>query len=334
METNIQTPSLTETVKSSAVAGGRLPRVLGPLMGTALVIGTVIGSGVFRKPSLVADSVPSFGYVALVWIVGGLLALFGALSITEVAVLYPREGGNLVYLREGYGRIWAFLWGWVEICIIRTASIAALATVFAQSLNDVLRECYGYPSNQMFFSYWGERGVTIAVIGALAFVNIRGVKWGGGLQVIITSIKVATLLSILVLPFVLWGRARRGGGPSVIYLCGFGRCHTWRALGLPWMDERYHDLRRDPPTTAQHPHISRRRRWRYHLSLFGRQCGLSCGDSPTRNAPTAPHQAIRNIGRGNRNSRGHRIRPQAFGPHWRRLGIGGANVLGFWSAKR
>src|SRR5260370_4459792 len=116
-----------------------LVRALGPLMAMAVVVGTVIGSGVFKKPQVVAENVPYFGLAALVWVLGGLLAFLGALSLAEVAVLYPRAGGNYVFLREGYGRLAGFLWGWVEFCIIRSASLAALATIFAESLSDILR---------------------------------------------------------------------------------------------------------------------------------------------------------------------------------------------------
>src|SRR5262245_49429101 len=103
-----------------------LIRVMGPLMGTAVVIGTVIGSGIFKKPQLVADKIPYTGLAAAAWVTGGLMALLGALALAEVAVLYPRAGGNYVFLREGYGRLAGFLWGWVEFFIIRSASIAAL----------------------------------------------------------------------------------------------------------------------------------------------------------------------------------------------------------------
>ncbi len=82
---------------------------------------------------------PYFSLAALVWVLGGLLALLGALALAEVAVLYPRAGGNYVFLRESYGRLAGFLWGWVELWIIRSASIAALASVFADSLCDVCR---------------------------------------------------------------------------------------------------------------------------------------------------------------------------------------------------
>src|SRR5438128_11897745 len=115
-----------------------LIRALGPLTAIAVVVGTVIGSGVFKKPQVVAENVPYFGLAALVWILGGLLALLGALALAEVAVLYPKAGGNYVFLREGYGRLFGFLWGWVEFCIIRAASLAALATIFTASLQAIL----------------------------------------------------------------------------------------------------------------------------------------------------------------------------------------------------
>src|SRR5438477_12181832 len=126
---------------------GGLLRALGPFTATAIVAGTVIGSGVFKKPQSIAANVPGFDLIALVWVLGGLLALLGALSLAEVAVLFPRAGGNYVFLREGYGRLAGFLWGWVEFWIIRTASIAALADVFVGSLHDILRQARGVGSN-------------------------------------------------------------------------------------------------------------------------------------------------------------------------------------------
>src|SRR5206468_9531226 len=87
----------------------------------------------------VAEVAPWFGMAALVWVLGGLLVILGALAYAEVAVLYPQAGGNYVFLREGYGRLFGFLWGWVEFWIIRAASLAALATIFTESLHDVLK---------------------------------------------------------------------------------------------------------------------------------------------------------------------------------------------------
>jgi amino acid transporter len=182
-----------------------LLRELGPFMATAVVVGTVIGSGVFKKPQAVAESVPYFGLAAVVWILGGVLALLGASALAEVAVIYPKAGGNYVYLREAYGRLFGFLFGWVEFCIIRSASLAALATIFAESLKDVLK-------NEAFLSatglhvgelgFWPLRWLTISVIGGLALVNVLGVRWGGLLQSFVTLIKVLSLVGIAVLPFV------------------------------------------------------------------------------------------------------------------------------------
>jgi amino acid transporter len=206
MQTNIQSAPPVRVVEVAGAPPTRLPRALGPVMATAIVIGTVIGSGVFKKPQLVADRVPNFGWVALVWILGGVLALLGALALAEVAVLFPKAGGNYVFLREGFGRLFGFLWGWVEFWIIRCASIAALATIFTESLHNVLRVAYGLSANEDLFEYWTERFLTVGVIAVLALVNVRGVKWGGLLQVVITSVKVGSLLAIVVLPFLFWAR--------------------------------------------------------------------------------------------------------------------------------
>lgn len=188
-----------------------LIRALGPLAATAVVVGTVIGSGVFKKPQAVAENLPTFGLAASVWVVGGLLALLGSLALAEVAVLFPRAGGNYVFLREGYGRLAGFLWGWVEFWIIRAASLAALATIFTESLHDILRS----GSRGDVLGYWEQRTLTVGVILALALVNVRGVRWGGYLQLIITTVKVASLLGIMVLPFVVMGLGRTPEAPAV-----------------------------------------------------------------------------------------------------------------------
>lgn len=174
----------------------KLIRALGPFTAMAVVVGTVIGSGVFKKPQVVAEQVPYFGLGASVWILGGLLALLGALSLSEVAVLFPRAGGNYVFLREGYGRLAGFLWGWVDFWIIRGASLAALATVFSESLYDLI----GVPRPLSPAGFWLQKALTISVILGLALVNVRGVRWGGLLQLLITLVKIGSLLGIMILP--------------------------------------------------------------------------------------------------------------------------------------
>lgn len=194
-------------MKPSAPSSSGLVRALGPLMATAVVVGTVIGSGIFKKPQSIAAHVPHFGLAALLWVLGGLLVLLGALAYSEVSVLLPRAGGNYVFLREAYGRLAGFLWGWVDFCIIRSASLAALATIFTESLHDILRneafqQAVGLPSGTQL-GFWPQRVLTVSVLVVLAWVNIRGVRWGGLVQLLITIIKVGSLTAIAVLPFVV-----------------------------------------------------------------------------------------------------------------------------------
>jgi len=173
-------------------------------MAAAIVVGTVIGSGVFKKARNVAENVPEFGLAISVWALGGLLALLGALALAEVAVLYPRAGGNYVFLREGYGRMAGFLWGWVEFWIIRSASIAALATMFTESFHDVLKQAlYPDQSGVDALHFWARQALTTLVIVALAGLNARGTLLGAGLQVVVTSVKVGSLLLIIALPFAV-----------------------------------------------------------------------------------------------------------------------------------
>ncbi|MBI3822730.1 MAG: amino acid permease [Planctomycetes bacterium] len=193
----------------------QLPRVIGPWMATAIVIGTVIGSGVFKKPHAVARSLgefspdgtimlaaADFGLIMIAWVLVGVLAFLGSLVLAEVAIIHPRAGGNYVYLREGYGQWAGFLWGWVEFWIIRTGSIAALAGVFAESFHDILRYVLDVKSPKAVLSFWELQGVTIAVIAVLAFINARGTRLGGGVQLVVTAVKVISLLSIALLPFI------------------------------------------------------------------------------------------------------------------------------------
>ena len=172
-----------------------LARVLGPWMAAAIVVGTVIGSGVFKKARNVSENVPETGLALSVWVLGGVLALLGALAYAEVATLFPRAGGNYVFLREAYGRMAGFMWGWVEFGIIRTA--------FTESFHDVLRQAL-YPGQAVdVLTFWPRQALTVLVIAALAALNARGTRLGGGLQVVVTSVKVGSLLLIIALPFAV-----------------------------------------------------------------------------------------------------------------------------------
>src|SRR5262245_35498524 len=207
-----------------------LPRVLGPWMAMAIVVGTVIGSGVFKKGRNVAENVPEFGMAMMVWVLGGVLALLGALVLAEIAVLIPRAGGNYVFLREGYGRWAGFLWGWVEFWIIRGASGAALATMFTQSFHDVLRLSL-YPGQSVeVLGFWPRQIMTVLVLVGLAAVNIRGTFLGGAVQFCITLVKVASLLFIIALPFAVYAMvAEPTHPPKMSHLSP-----TWPRSGINW----------------------------------------------------------------------------------------------------
>jgi basic amino acid/polyamine antiporter, APA family len=187
---------------------GQLPRVLGLTIATAIVVGTVIGSGVFKKASFVSERVPEVGLALLAWVLVGVLTLLGALALAEVAVIVGKAGGNYAILRDAYGRWAGFLWGWVEFWIIRSGSIAALATIFTESLNDILRQLHPKGPDVEVLTPWLRTGVTATVIAVLGWVNARGTKLGGGLQVVVTTVKVASLLAIALLPFIVMAFTR------------------------------------------------------------------------------------------------------------------------------
>src|SRR6202022_2495559 len=107
-----------------------LKRELGIWSAAAIVVGTVIGSGIFLVPNSMVKSVGSPVMVFAVWIFGGLLSLFGALSYAELAAALPQAGGEYVYLREAYGPLWGFLYGWTQMWVAKSGSIATLAAGF------------------------------------------------------------------------------------------------------------------------------------------------------------------------------------------------------------
>jgi amino acid transporter len=183
-----------------------LPRVLGPIDAIAIVVGSVIGSGIFLKVSNIDAKVPSFGAIMAVWLLGGIATLSGSLSLAELAAMLPHAGGPYVYLREAYGRVTAFLWGWVEFCIVRTGSLGSLAcgTViyfnkFLESLeaNGVLPETDLVP-----LPHFGQAVVTIAAVLSLTWVNIIGTRWAARTQNITTVIKLGFLMVLMLGPLI------------------------------------------------------------------------------------------------------------------------------------
>ena len=175
----------------------RLPRVLGATEALCVVVGSVIGSGIFIVPAGVARNVPFLGGIALVWIVGGLFSLAGALTLAELGTMLPSAGGPYVYLREAFGRLPAFLFGWTELLVIRTGSIATLASAFGLYFALLVPSPEGIPPLA-----WQTTAAVLATT-LLAVVNVVGTKVGGGVQVVGTVLKVGALGSMIVLPFLM-----------------------------------------------------------------------------------------------------------------------------------
>ena len=189
----------------------KLAPVLGLVTAMALVIGQVIGSGVFYKPNVIAQSTGGFvGLILLLWVACGLVNLCGALAIPELAAMLPHAGGNYVYLREAYGRMCAFLWGWAEFWVIRSGAIAALGTAMAISLYKLWVSVGGEPpGGQQVF----EKVVAISAITLCTTVNIASTVWGGAVQNLTTAIKAGFLIFLGLLPFVAASESPVAIGP-------------------------------------------------------------------------------------------------------------------------
>lgn len=182
-----------------------LPAVLGLVAAIAIVVGEVIGSGIFLKPNQVAQA--TGGYVGLIlalWVVCGLLNLCGALTLAELGAMMPHAGGTYVFLREAYGRMWGFLWCWAEFWVIRSGAIAALSTAVGLAVVNLLRnaghELAGNLPAQV------EKGIAVGCIVLLAVINIIGTRWGSAVQIVTTAIKAGFLIFLALLPFLAAGR--------------------------------------------------------------------------------------------------------------------------------
>ena len=178
----------------------QLLRGLGPYMATAMVVGNVIGSGIFLKPGNIASASGSFGLIMSVWIGGGLLCILGAMCFAELATMFPKSGGIYVYLKHAYGRFVAFLFGWTEFLLLRPASIGALAVAFVGSFTIAI----GWAASDM--ARWVLCGVVILF---MAWINVLGVVWGGRMQLATTLVKVGflalvALSPLLCIPFTGW----------------------------------------------------------------------------------------------------------------------------------
>jgi APA family basic amino acid/polyamine antiporter len=168
-----------------------LPRKLSFFDGAALLVGSVIGSGIFVVPSLIAQRVPEPGVVIAIWVFSGLLVLCGALTLAELGTMLPQSGGLYVYMREAYGSFWAYLYGWTIMLVAIPSSVAALTTAFLLYLKLFVP-----------LTLFTEKALGIVVLVALGYINTRGVKQGAGVQNLFTILKVAGLVLLIGLALI------------------------------------------------------------------------------------------------------------------------------------
>jgi len=178
--------------KATKSATPELPRVLGLFSIVAIVVGTMIGSGIFINPPKVAQDVGTPELMMAVWIVGGLLSFFGALSLGELGASFPQAGGIYIYLREAYGTLIAFLFGWTLFLVVEAGTLATLAVGFSTKYLPYFVKLSGLQG----------KVVAVALILILAMVNYMGVKKGAFVMNFLTSLKFIALIGICVVVFI------------------------------------------------------------------------------------------------------------------------------------
>jgi len=193
----------------------------------AVVIGSIIGSGIFLVPQKIASTLGDAGWIIAVWIFGGLLSLAGALTSAEIAGMIPAAGGQYVYFREIYNDFTAFLYGWTTFIVYQTGSIAALAVAFAKYLGFFFPQLGLWNLNLGAF-VMPEVGIKIVAIAAILFVttvNYFGVQFGGIIQQFFTSLKVLAIAGIITACFICGTRS------SNLYTPFFNAFHGTSLLG-------------------------------------------------------------------------------------------------------
>lgn len=168
----------------------KLARRLGLFDGTMLVMGGIIGSGIFMNPAVVAQQVHSPALILGAWIAGGVIALLGAFIWAELAAVKPEVGGQYAYLRDAFHPLLGFLYGWVLLLVIQTGGMAAVAITFARYANELL---------QLHVADWLLATIALAV---LTIINCFGVKSGGRTQSILMLLKIVAISALVVCGFI------------------------------------------------------------------------------------------------------------------------------------
>ena len=182
----------------------KLPPRLGLFSASTIIIGSMIGSGIFVAPSIMAGYVQSPAMLLGLWVVGGLLSLLGAMAYSELAAAMPRAGGQYVFLQRAFGRLWGFLYGWTFLFAINTGLIAAVAVAFAKYVG-VFIPSIG--EGTILFTlgrpFSSAQAVALLVVLILTWVNVTGLRMGAMVQNTFTVGKVAAIAVLVLLGFAL-----------------------------------------------------------------------------------------------------------------------------------
>ena len=169
-------------------------KLLSPIGAVAIIVGIVIGAGIFKTPSMVAGITGDVGWALTIWVAGALISLMGALCYAELATTYPHAGGDYHFLTRAYGKNVSFLYGWAKAMVINTGSIALLAFVFGDYMTKVL------PLGANSTIYWAA-----LIVIALTLINLIGIHASAGIQTLLTILEVFGLVAIIVAGFGMFG---------------------------------------------------------------------------------------------------------------------------------
>lgn len=187
--------------------GSRFVRSLTLLDGILLVAGSMIGSGIFIVSADISRQLGSAGWLIVVWLLSGFITLAAALSYGELSGMYPKAGGQYVYLREAFGKLYGFLYGWSFFAVIQTGTIAAVGVGFGKFLGylvPALGDEHVLLTTDFGFKIKASQLVGIAIIFLLTFINTLGVKSGKWLQFLFTFAKLAAMGSLIFFGFILF----------------------------------------------------------------------------------------------------------------------------------
>jgi len=210
----------------SAEPGGKkleLVRGLGPWASAAIVVGTMIGTGIFLKPAEMAREGRFVSVVFAAWIVGAVLSMFGAFSFAELGAAIPEAGGEYAYLRRAFGPAWGFLFGWMHSIVGRPSSMASIAAGIARFLSFLIPAVAaplftlhlpGFAGLRPYdFVFTWAQPVAALWLVIMTIVNYLGVRLGGAVQVVLTIVKIASVLAVIGVAFFSGGDGAHSAGP-------------------------------------------------------------------------------------------------------------------------